>query len=200
MLRIILSLFLLAAGLSGFAQTAIPVKGTYLAGHYYDRSGQRVDGLLSHAFTQPVKGAPANYLYFKPTPEAKEQKLTVQEVQAFVIGQDSFTVKRDFSINNHDQLPEDFMRVVKSGPLSYYLHYATANTPRRRNVLTHFVEKEGELYRMAIPKNFNEQIMALVSDNKVILKKVKSKEYQFKDLQLLIDEYNLSKSPSPAKL
>jgi hypothetical protein len=195
---LVTALFLCLAA-SGFAQVS-RTSGLFQPGHYYTHSGDRVEGLLKHSFGATWGAAPDNYILFKPSPEAKESKLTVQELSAFVITQDSFTVKSDFDINDHDHFDRDFVRVVKSGPISLYLHFSTVTTPVRKNVLTYLVEKDGELYRMVRPANFNDQIPLLISDYKELLKKVKSKEYRFEDLQIIIAEYNQWHAQKAAKL
>ncbi len=149
-----------------------------------------MEGLLRHTFGNSWGDSPDNFITFKPAPEAKEQKLTVQDISAFVTGQDSFTVKQNFDINDHDHYAKDFVRVVKSGEISLYLHYSTVSTQTRKLVLTYLLEKDGELYRMVRPANFNDQLPILIADNKELLNKIKTKEYKFADLQKIIEEYN----------
>ncbi|GAB2531955.1 hypothetical protein [Rufibacter soli] len=181
---------LLLVGSSAFAQVH-QVRGNFLPGYYYTKEGQRAEGLIRHQYGTQTGQGPVNQIEFKPSDKAKPVTLTTKDIQAFVLGQDSFTVQKDFDINSFDHFQEDFMRVVKSGALNLYLHYATTTFPTRQPVLTYLVEKDGEFYRMVRPKNFSEQINLLISDNKELLAKVKNKDYTFEDLQVLIDEYNL---------
>ncbi|MGV3541233.1 MAG: hypothetical protein ACO1OQ_15565 [Rufibacter sp.] len=186
-------------GQSVFAQVS-QVQGSFLPGHYYPKEGQRQLGWVRHTFGGSWGDTPDNFIDFKSSPDAQEAvRLTVQEISSFVIGQDSFVVKQNFDINNHDHYTQDFMRVVKSGRLSLYLHYSTIYTRLRKNILTYFVEKDGELYRMSRPENFTEQFPFLITDNKALLHKVKNKEYKFSDLQTAIDEYNQWHAQQSAK-
>ena len=188
----------LLSGTSVFAQV-YQVRGSFTPGHYYTKDGQCVAGLIRHLYGAQTGQGPANQIEFKPAGNSKAVSLTTKDVKAFVVGQDSFMVQKDFDINQFDHYQEDFMRVVKSGALSLYLHYSTTSFPTRQLILTYLVEKEGEFYRMVRPKNFSEQINLLIADNKELLQKVKNKEYTFEDLQVLIDEYNLWAAAKAAK-
>jgi hypothetical protein len=180
----------LLSGCPLFAQVH-QVRGSFTPGHYYTKDGQRVESLIRHVYGAQTGEGPSNQIEVKSTAKAKPVPLTTKDLQAFVLGQDSFTVKKDFDINQFNHYQEDFMRVVKSGALNLYLHYSTSTFPTLQPVLTYLVEKDGEFYRMVRPKNFSEQINLLIADNKELLRKVKNKDYTFEDMQVLIDEYNL---------
>lgn len=173
---------------------AFPQK--FIEGHYYTHDGQRIAGLIHHSYMARFSSSPDNYIEFKATPEAKEQKLTTKEVRSFVAGNDSFIIVKNFAINGFAYYDEDFVKVVKSGRINLYLHYSTVTGSDGYGVSTstvtsYLVEKDGVLMRMK-KRDFKEKIGELFGDNKELLQKLRKKDLTYKDIEKIIEEYNTS--------
>jgi hypothetical protein len=193
---ILLTILGLALCLTTMAQ-AIPGSNPFLPGHYYKKDGTRVKGLLRHTYGNTFGDGSDNFIDFKPAQQDSMQRFTVFDIQHFVIGPDSFTVKRNFAINDYEQYAQDFVQVIQHGSLNLYLHYSTK---AQRNVLTYLVEKYDELYQMAKPSHFQDQFIILIAENKELLKKVKAKEYRLEQLPTVVAAYNqwhTQRTPQP---
>ncbi|QHT71706.1 hypothetical protein GXP67_36095 [Rhodocytophaga rosea] len=93
--------------------------------YYYSRQGQKLEGnIVFHPSLQGAKGIiKPGYILFSEVGKQKSQKLTPEDISAFVIGSDSFTVVHNLKLaENQSKEVEDVVQVVEKGKMNLYLH------------------------------------------------------------------------------
>lgn len=93
--------------------------------YYYSRQGQKLEGNI--VFHPSMLGAKGNikpgYILFSEVGRQKSVKLTPEDISAFVIGNDSFTVIQHLKISeNQSKGVEDMVQVVEKGKMNLYVH------------------------------------------------------------------------------
>jgi hypothetical protein len=194
MRKVVCSFLLLLLTGVGYAQDDYPYTYTpaFQPGHYYTHTGERIAGLLRHNYSARFSDAPDNSFTFRKDKKSKKVTLGPSEAKAFVIGVDSFTIVKNFSINDLAHYREDFVKVVKGGKINLYLHATTGGVP---GSMTHFeaftflVEKDGQLMRMK-KSDFKDAMAPLVADYQALHAKIQAKELKYGQLEQIIEEYN----------
>lgn len=163
---------------------------TYTPGVYYTQDGQRVEGLIQHAFFAKIGQGPDNYINFKETADAKRIKLTTKEVRSFTINADSFIIIKDFTISTDVHYKEDFAKIAVLGKLNLYLHYTTGmNGMNSFDAATPILEKDGKLIALT-NRIFKSNYEEFFAGDDELIKKIKSKELTFNDVVAIVIEYN----------
>jgi uncharacterized beta-barrel protein YwiB (DUF1934 family) len=163
---------------------------TYTQGAYYTHEGQRIEGLIQHNYFARFSDGPDNYINFKETSDSKKKKLTTKEVKSFVIGSDSFVIIKHFTINSFAYYEEDFVKIIKTGNLNLYLHYSTGGSGNTFFLVSNYIlEKDAKLVVMR-KRSFKDNYKNLFGDDVDLVKKIEDKSLTYKDLDVIVDEYN----------
>jgi hypothetical protein len=110
-------------------QSQISLAEKFVPGYYYTKEGKRIDGLIKfNRATFSAFGSKPSNIKFKTNSEAKPVKFTADDIQAFVIGTDSFAIIRNFKINSiSGDYVRDFAQVMVTGRLKLFVHKSASS-------------------------------------------------------------------------
>jgi hypothetical protein len=167
----------------------------YEPGFYIDSAGNRVDGLLKYTyggsiFTSKAKGD-CRCLY-KSDSARKAVKFTAMDIRGFVIGQDSFTVIRNYRLNSFVTYPVDFCHVIETGPI-VLLQYDAIVAGGNMSSYTEsswILKKNRKIYPLT-RGNYKEIMEDLMNEDSKLVEKIKNKELKFKNTPEIVHKYNM---------
>ena len=162
-------------------------------GYFYSNDGKRTDGLIKfHRATFSVFGSKKSHIEFKESEDSPSKKLTADNISAFVIGNDSFTIVYNIKINSiSGKYVRDFAKVVATGKVNLYLHMSSSSDGRNGYDNDRYVlSKDGKTF-LGIwnPKDQREEIAEFFSDNTEIKTRILHKEFD-KSIPELVKVYN----------
>ncbi|MBC7449980.1 MAG: hypothetical protein H7259_00670 [Cytophagales bacterium] len=202
------------AGFSQNADTTKPAarKKAFQEGYYYNWSGVKIPGLIRHKHAVYSVELGTNYIEFKAIADDKKKKLTVADVQSFVLDTDSFAVLRSFKSYYDVYYSKDFVKVVDTGNVNLFLHYnekritgsdggpapvggigsttgSTATVSAAGIESLYYAQKNDSVYCVT-KKEFKSLSVILFGDNADLMKKISKKKLSFDNLELITEEYN----------
>lgn len=169
-------------------------------GRYYDNNGKKVEGELNLV--------PASYSIWTSSPSrikfrqgrgVRPETFTPDEVSAFVIGNDSFTVAGPLDINNFAFYVKDFVKVLECGKINLYVHYATTSQSYGNGVfhnvnLNTLVVQSSSAFSPTVLENgrkkLKEQLADLFADQMEVLQEIENGEVDLKQIPFLVRKYN----------
>jgi hypothetical protein len=93
--------------------------------YYYSNQGQKLEGnIVFHLSWLGAKGSiKPGHITFSEVGKQKSVKLNIEDISAFVIDSDSFTVVQNLKLGeNQAKEVEDVVQVVEKGKMNLYLH------------------------------------------------------------------------------
>jgi len=151
-------------------------------GYYYDAEGEKIEGIIS------LRNY--NLLHYRKTKNSKRKKLKPTDVKAYVVGTDSFTVKKNYWVKyglSGYSVKKGFVEVLETGKINIYWHYAYNNYDV---ITTKLVEKDDIMKSITSQKDFKKIIPEIIADAPDLIKKIESKEYEIYNLEEVIRKYN----------
>jgi len=114
MRKILLSILLLIVCLAANGQNS--ADDDWTQGHYYDKSGKKIDGLVADYYLNPsLFNSTIDYFSFKTTKTGKNVKVYAKEINSLVVvGVDSFVV------SNSSELKKPFLSVIANNNTKLY--------------------------------------------------------------------------------
>ena len=182
-----LSLTLLALIIVCQSIVAAPFK----PGYYFDKDGKKIEGLIKfRRATFSAFGSKPSSILFEESEDARPVKLTANDIAAFVIGTDSFTIVYNIKVNSVEgEYSKDFAKVVTTGPMNLYIHMSSSfdgrndydndcyvfskdnktylgiwNVKRQRTELADFFSANADLKARILNKEFDKKIPELVKE------------------------------------
>jgi hypothetical protein len=171
-----------------------------------DKYGQRFSGLLT--ITTGAKTKP-DLLAFRETAKSKKETLTVDDLRAFAIGQDSFLMLRKFKFPLLDTPYDRFVKVVLRGQddllctfraprddpkeVSTYHNPVTLNgvgkTTFTPKTITHYITQRKGEFLLITDFNFYHEMPNVVADYTTLKDQIVSKKLTFEDMEGIIEAY-----------
>jgi hypothetical protein len=165
----------------------------YKKGYYYTHDGVKTEGLIKYnRATFSAFGSKKSSISFKENDDAKPVKFTADDIPAFVIDNDSFTIVYNIKINSvSGEYAKDFAKVVAIGKMNLFVHMSASSSGTwdyENDVIV--LSKDGKSF-LGIwnPKKQREEIAELFSDNPGIKARILNKEFD-KNIPGLVTEYN----------
>jgi len=169
-------------------------KAQFKEGYYYDKDNTKIIGLLDFRYGGSIltnKSDGDCFVMFRATEDSKKLKLKPTDITSFVIGTDSFTTLKNFSINAYVTYPMDFVKVLDTGRINLYAYYAIKPESNYSSlVIIWLVEKNGEVEYLNRGRFKNMFIDDYINDCPELVEKIKNKELKYKDIKKIVDEYN----------
>ncbi len=173
---------------------------TYSPGHYYDLNGNKITGKIRYTISN-------NYFRFSTDEGKTSQKIKPDECLSYVVGKDSFTVIRNFTVERQlvsvKREEPNFVEVIQAiDSLTFYQH--TTMNPMAQNPVTTYIVKEGKNGSfVSFPQNnllFSEIAMKYFGHISYLKAKLAANEYYSANMLEMIkylDFHNhfLSKKP-----
>lgn len=165
----------------------------FIQGYYYNQANECIDGLIRFEYNQN------NFFLYKEAYGNKTLKVKAKDVKAFVVLADSFAVLKKFEIDtlfNRSKplnFKEGFAKVIEKGEVILYRHQAVINF----RIVDSFI-----LTRSSDPKKtlltvrkrdsnwFAENLAEYFRDHTDLSSSIKNKELGFKDLRIIVQQYN----------
>jgi hypothetical protein len=168
--------------------------GQFKEGHYYEKDGRKVTGLLrfnygGNAFTDKLDGDCS--VTYREDKRGEKVKLTTNDICCFVIEKDSFAVIKNFRLNAFVTYPQDFAKVIQSGKINLYMYYSTVQQGQYglSTVTDWVIEKDGKADKLT-RKRFRELLPTYLSDYPELMNKIDNDVLNYNDSEKIIKMYN----------
>lgn len=165
----------------------------YVKGHYYTYKGEKIEGfvrLLRSTFS--ALGSLPCRLQFKEDHDSKAIKLSVNDMVAFVIEEDSFALVYNLKINSiQGKYERDFAEVKFIGTINLYIHRSTSSDGRMVYFHNRYVLSKDNKEFLGIwnKKRQRNEIAAYFSDREDLRQIILNKKNEM-DIESLVSEYN----------
>lgn len=169
-------------------------------GIIYYTNGGHVTGLISRNITGKHKMLGIPFILYKTGKKADEQKIGPEAVRAFICGPASFVVAH----NINDSIPV-FVKVLMDEPVKLFEADKLKNTgPRFVGTGSNTWMVGGDTYSSPVlffgedadhvtqvtRKNFKDAMNKVLVKRPALLEKINSKEYEYEDLEQIVNFYN----------
>lgn len=151
------------------------------SGYYFSKTGEKVEGIikLKKSDYSSFKKKTTR-IVFKSDENSSSEIISVEDVQSFVVDQDSFTVVKNIKVNHINGVFEkDFAKVVKTGKLNLYQHQSRVSDGLFLYNKEHFVlSKDGSDFLGIYNINKQrEEISLLIADQPELMSRFLNKEF-----------------------
>lgn len=162
-------------------------------GHYYTAEGRKVEGqikLVKSSFS--LFGSIPCKVKFRENSKSKTVVLSIDDMIAFVVENDSFALVYNIKINSiQGAYVKDFAQVSIVGPMNLLIHKSTSGDGRyiynhERYVLS---KNNNEFLGIWNEKKQRDEIADFFSSNLDLKQKILDKNYEI-DIPELVREYN----------
>jgi hypothetical protein len=165
----------------------------FMKGHYYTVDGKRVEGLIKLVRSSfSVFGSKPCSIRFKEKIKAKTTKLSINDMTAFVIEQDSFALVYNIKINSiQGEYVKDFSQVHIVGAMNLFIHKSTSGDGRYvYDNNRYIISKDNKIF-LGIwnEKKQREEIANFFSDSMDIKQRILNKKNDINILDI-VKEYN----------
>lgn len=183
-------MLLLASCLSFFC----PAQSAY----YYGKKGEKMIGEIDfhHPKLQANGSLKPAYLTFRAFNQSKREKLSLEDLSAFVMGIDSFTVINHLKVQqNQTQAGADLVQVLEKGKMNLYLHESSQGKANKKVYKeTYILSLAGSktylcLYELSKQVN---QLASLFEANPRFQKLILAHKLKVQDIPQLVRAYNAS--------
>jgi hypothetical protein len=110
--------------------------------YYYSKQGQKLEGnIVFHPSLLGAKGSiKPGHITFSELGKQKCIKLNLEDISAFVIDSDSFTVVENLKLgeNGHKEV-EDLVQVVEKGKMNLYLHSSRQGSESKPDFIQKYI-------------------------------------------------------------
>jgi hypothetical protein len=192
---------------SGYTYMPFGYRTSYEPGYYYTTEGEKISGLIKWKCSGYSRETGANYILFRPVAGEKKVRLTTKQVNAFVVGQDSFGIIKSVARSGMTQYDKDFARIVVTGYITLYSHCqetkaggagygAGVGLPGMTSTgieCFYFIKKDGVLYRLK-RKDFKDTAVVLFGDNTTLMNEINNGVTTFDNIERVVAEYNTWKA------
>ena len=142
-------------------------------------------------------------LLYKETKSSKAEEITLNELKAFQIENDSFLIIKNYQIPIEDFKLNGFARVILNGTKNILCTFVefreskfgapstTFGTPSTRNFkkIKHYLLYNKGKFDLITDYNFYNEMPSIVSQNKELKNKIISKKLKFNDIEQIAFEY-----------
>jgi hypothetical protein len=177
----------------------------------------QTEGIIINKYGQPYPGvltlkighkAKPDLLAYRETAQSKKELLTVDDLQAFTIGEDSFLVLRKFKFPLLDTHYDKFIKVVlrgkedllctftapKDDPKEIYAFNPHTPTSGGKSTVTpktikHYITQRKGEFLLITDFNFYHEMPNIVSDYTRLKDQIVSKKLAFEDMEEIIEAY-----------
>ena len=162
-------------------------------GYYYADNGEKIEGFLKlkKSDYSSFKKKKTRIL-FKPTMESSPVSVSIEEMESFVIEEDSFATVKNIKVNHiNGNFEEDFAKVIETGKINLYQHQSRVSDGLFLYDKEHYVlsKKCKEFLGIYNLNKQREEISLFFEDQPELMNRFLDKEFD-SDLQQLIKLYN----------
>lgn len=196
MRRILIVLCFLCIAFVANSQTLGSSDNTWNEGYYYDLNGNKISGLIDRnheSGKSPVKGE--DYFRFRKDKKSDKISLSTSMVKYFVSIPDSFVV------SHANPKGTVFFKVLTDDSIKLYEYdKVESNAPVMMNgammgggqstVVKLFYGPDPDHVKDLKRKNFKEAMTLILAKRPELFAKIISKEYEYDDLESIINYYN----------
>ncbi len=183
----LLLLIALCAATTSRAQMA----DSYTEGYYFDTNNNKHTGLLK------LNGVYSS-LEFKTDEMQKPVKLSTQDVTAFVMEKDSFTVVSDYEVPygfSSTTISSSFAKVIKTGEVNLYEVATVVGYHQNAAVISgsYLLQKNNSSQVMRVPDGpgrFKKVLSDYFSESGIVSQHIKSGTFTHDHLLQIVDLYN----------
>jgi hypothetical protein len=163
-----------------------------------DKYGQRFSGFLT--INTGYKTNP-DLLAFRETAKSKKEILTVDDLRAFTIGQDSFLMLRKFKFPLLDTPYDRFVKVVLRGKDDLLCTFRAPKDDGKEvmmptgkktftpKTITHYLTQRRGEFLLITDFNFYHEMPNIVADYATLKDQIISKKLTFEDMEGIIEAY-----------
>jgi hypothetical protein len=192
--------FLFLVAVCAYAPATSQIQITKLKeGFIIDQYGQKFNGFLAIMRDKyDPRGEQSQVLVYKETLKSKKEKLTVNDVKAFQIENDSFLVLKNFRLPAEDIVHNKFAKVILRGEadlLCTFEHmdlvagiYQPGHAYTTRTYERYLVYRNG-IYREITDHNFAMQMPIVIHDYKSLADEIRSGKLTFKMMNEIVKRY-----------
>ncbi len=164
---------------------------SYASGYYFDTNHNKHTGLLK-------LNAVYSSLEFKTDEMQTPVKLTTQEVTAFVMEKDSFTVVGDYEVPygfSSTTISSSFAKVIKTGEVTLYEVATVAGYQQNEAIISgsYLLQKNNSSQVIRVPDSagkFKKVLSDYFSESGVISQNIKTGTFTVDNLVEMVDMYN----------
>jgi hypothetical protein len=164
---------------------------SYASGYYFDTNHNKHTGLLK-------LNAVYSSLEFKTDEMQTPVKLTTQEVTAFVMEKDSFTVVGDYEVPygfSSTTISSSFAKVIKTGEVTLYEVATVAGYQQNEAIISgsYLLQKNNSSQVMRVPDGavrFKKVLSDYFSESGIVSQQIKSGTFTHDHLLEIVDLYN----------
>ncbi len=164
---------------------------SYASGYYFDTNHNKHIGLLK-------LNAVYSSLEFKTDEMQTPVKLTTQEVTAFVMEKDSFTVVGDYEVPygfSSTTISSSFAKVIKTGEVTLYEVATVAGYQQNEAIISgsYLLQKNNSSQVMRVPDGavrFKKVLSDYFSESGIVSQQIKSGTFTHDHLLEIVDLYN----------
>ncbi len=164
---------------------------SYTKGYYFDANNNKHTGLLK------LNGMYSS-LEFKTDEMQKPVKLSTQEVIAFVMEKDSFTVVRDYEVPygfSSTTISSSFAKVIKTGEVTLYEVATVVGYHQNEAIIagSYLLQKNNSDQVMRVPDGagrFKKVLSDYFSESGIVSQQIKSGTFSHDHLLEIVDLYN----------
>ena len=164
---------------------------SFVQGYYFDSSNNKHTGLLK------LNGVYSS-LEFRTDDMQKPVKLTTQEVTAFVMEKDSFTVVGDYEVPygfSSTTISSSFAKVIKTGEVTLYEVATVVGYQQNAAIISgsYLLQKNNSSQVVRVPDGavrFKKVLSDYFSESGIISQQIKSGTFTHDHLLEIVDLYN----------
>jgi len=161
----------------------------YTSGYYFDKSGNKIEGLISHFSCTMIK--------FKENNNSKSKRIYSKDVLGFHTLGKNFKVVQNISIKSRMVLfpsKEDFafVEIVREGKVNLYIVKIFVNNGMTYGSGYYYlIEKDNNIQQIyRAPRRFRKQISEILSDNQLLLQEIINEKLAYNDIVRIVEKYN----------
>jgi hypothetical protein len=165
----------------------------FVSGHYYTTDGKKVEGLVKLIRSSfSVFGSKPCSIKFKENSASKTIKLSINDMTAFVIEQDSFALVYNIKINSiQGEYVKDFAQVRIAGPMNLFIQKSISGDGKYVYENDRYVISKDNKKFLGLwnEKKQREEIAGFFSDNVDLKERILDKKNDI-NIPDLVKEYN----------
>ena len=175
---------------------------SFVEGFIIDQYGGKYNGYMRISrykkFNKGVKGQ-SETLVYRETSKSKKEKLTVNDLSAFKMGEDSFLILKNFQLPLDETKHNKFAKVILKGKddilcsfeeLKLVAGVVQLNNYVAKTINHYLIYRKGKFINIT-EYNFYNEMPLIVSDYKELKDQIETKVFKFKDIDRVAFEYEL---------
>ena len=156
----------------------------YSPGHYYDKGGKRISGLIKFSRNE-------RDIYFKTNESERKIKIKSKDCSAFVIGVDSFVVIKHYEIDNivfdFKFSESDFYQFIDEVDGLKFFKYKEIYLVKKEN--SRLYQTVPQTRDKLIKYKFRNFTIELFGKYELLVKEIESRKYELEDFENLLNLY-----------